>query len=97
LDAQVLIVRAGRSVEFLEYLMPRDGRPRPKDVQANDIVHRQMVVVTDDVDLVAKKLGDAHVGFVSSSVVIVPKNKTGFSKGGLVSDPDGHDVLLIQK
>jgi len=27
----------------------------------------------------------------------VPKDKAGFSKGVLVSDPDGHDVLLIQR
>jgi len=27
----------------------------------------------------------------------MPKDKAGFSKGALVSDPDGHDVLLIQK
>jgi len=86
----------GPGVEFLEYLTPRDGRPRPKDVHANDIVHWQTVVATDDVDLAAKKLRDAHVGFVSSGIVVVPKDRIGFSKGALVSDPDGHDVLLIQ-
>lgn len=87
---------AGPGIEFLEYLTPRDGRPRPMDVHANDIVHWQTVVTTDDVDLLAQKLRDAHVGLVSSGVVVVPKDKTGFSKGFLVSDPDGHDVLLIQ-
>src|SRR5881392_1676487 len=80
---------AGPGVEFLEYLSPRDGRPRPADIHANDIVHWQTVVVTDDIDLLAKKLADAHV--VSSGVVVMPKDKAGFSKGVLVSDPDGHD------
>jgi len=28
---------------------------------------------------------------------VVPKGKAGFAKGALVSDPDGHDVLLIEK
>jgi len=88
---------AGPGVEFLEYLTPRDGRPRPADVHANDIVHWQTVIATDDVDLIAKKLTDAHAGFVSSGVVVTSKDKIGFSKGALVSDPDGHDVLLIQK
>lgn len=88
---------AGPGVEFLEYLAPRDGRPRPADIHANDIVHWQTIVTTDDVDLLAKKLSDGHVGFVSSGVVAVPKDKIGFAKGALVSDPDGHDVLLIQK
>ncbi len=87
--------KAGDSV--LEYLTPRDGRSRPADVHANDIVHWQTMITTDDVDLMAKKLRDAHVHFVSSGVVSMPKDKAGFSKGALVSDPDGHDVLLIQR
>jgi catechol 2,3-dioxygenase-like lactoylglutathione lyase family enzyme len=87
----------GPGVEFLEYLTPRDGRPRPADVRANDIVHWQTVIVTDDVGLLAKKLRDAHVRFISLGVVVMPKDKAGFFKGSLVGDPDGHDVLLIQK
>ena len=88
---------AGPGVEFLEYLAPRDGRPRSRDVHANDVVHWQTMIATDDVDLLAKKLTDGNVGFVSSGVVAVSKDKVGFSKGVLVSDPDGHDILLIQK
>lgn len=88
---------AGPGVEFLEYLTPRDGRSRPADIHANDIVHWQTVIATDDVDLMAKKLQDAHVGFVSPGIIVMPKDKTGFSKGALVGDPDGHSVLLIQK
>jgi catechol 2,3-dioxygenase-like lactoylglutathione lyase family enzyme len=88
---------SGPGVEFLEYLTPRDGRARPVDVHANDIVHWQTMIATNDVDLLAKKLRDAHVRFVSPGVVTMAKDKAGFSKGALVSDPDGHDVLLIQK
>ena len=87
----------GPGIEFLEYLTPRDGRPRPADVHANDVVHWQTMITTDDVDLMAKKLRDAHVHFVSSGVVVMPKDKAGFAKGALVSDPEGHNVLLIQK
>jgi catechol 2,3-dioxygenase-like lactoylglutathione lyase family enzyme len=88
---------SGPGVEFLEYLTPRDGRPRPAGVHANDIVHWQAMMATDDIDLVVKKLRDAHASFVSSGVIVMPKDKTGYSKGALVSDPDGHDVLLIEK
>jgi len=88
---------SGPGTEFLEYLTPCDGRARPADVHANDIVHWQTMIATDDVDLLAKKLRDAHVRFVSPGVVIMPMQKAGFSKGALVSDPDGHSVLLIQK
>jgi len=88
---------AGPGVEFLEYLAPRDGRPRPRDFRANDVVHWQTAIATDNVEALAKKLTEAHVAFVSTGVVIIPKDKIGFSKGALFSDPDGHDLLLIQK
>src|SRR5438477_4525109 len=88
---------SGPGVEFLEYLTPRDGRTRPTDVHANDIVHWQTMIATDDVEALAKRLRHAHVGFVSPGIVAMPKDKAGFSKGALVSDPDGHNVLLIQR
>jgi catechol 2,3-dioxygenase-like lactoylglutathione lyase family enzyme len=88
---------SGPGIEFLEYLTPRDGRKRPADVHSNDIVHWQTMIVIDDLGLLAKKLGEAHVGFVSSGIVTMPQIKTGFSKGALVSDPDGHSVLLVQR
>jgi catechol 2,3-dioxygenase-like lactoylglutathione lyase family enzyme len=88
---------AGPGIEFLEYLTPRDGRPRPADVRANDIVHWQTMIATDDVGALAKKIREAHVDFISRGVVATPKDKIGFSKSALVSDPDGHSVLLIQR
>ncbi len=88
---------SGPGIEFLEYLTPRDGRSRPVDSKANDLLHWQTTVVASDVDALASKLREAHARFVSSSVVVMTKEKAGFSKGALVSDPDGHDLLLIQK
>ena len=88
---------SGPGIEFLEYLTPRDGRPLPADVHANDIVHWQTMIATDDLNLLTKRLEDAHVPFVSPGVIAMPKAKVGFSEGALVSDPDGHSVLLIQK
>jgi catechol 2,3-dioxygenase-like lactoylglutathione lyase family enzyme len=88
---------SGPGIEFLEYLTPRDGRSRPVDAHANDIIHWQTMMVTDDLDLLAKKLRDAHVPFVSPGVIILPKDKARFSSGALVSDPDGHSVLLVQR
>ena len=88
---------SGPGVEFLEYLTPRDGRPRPADIHANDIVHWQTMIAANDLNLLAKRLQDAGVPFVSPGVIAMPKDKAGFSQGALVSDPDGHDVLLIEK
>ena len=87
---------SGPGVEFLEYLTPRDGRARPADIHANDIVDWQTMIVTDNLDSLANKLQNSYVRFVSPGIVIM-QNKAGFSKGAPVSDPDGHDVLLIQK
>ena len=88
---------SGPGVEFLEYLTPTDGRPRPPDVRANDIVHWQTMMQVDDVDLIAKKMRDADVRFISPGVITMAEHRAGFSKGVVVSDPDGHSVLLIQK
>jgi catechol 2,3-dioxygenase-like lactoylglutathione lyase family enzyme len=88
---------SGLGIEFLEYLTPRDGRPRPADIHANDIVHWQTMVATNDIDSLVKRLRDARVHFISPGVATTPKDQIGFSKGALVSDPDGHSVLLIQK
>ena len=87
----------GPGVEFLEYLTPRDGRVRQPGTRSNDIVHWQTTIATDDVAALAQKVKQEHASFVSSDVVVVPRDKVGFAKGVLVSDPDGHDVLLIQK
>src|SRR5262245_36722915 len=88
---------SGPGVEFLEYLTPRDGRPRPADIHANDVVHWQTMIATDDLNLLTKRLEDAYVPFVSPGVIAMPNAKIGFSEGALVSDPDGHSLLLIQK
>ncbi|HEU5245636.1 MAG TPA: VOC family protein [Candidatus Udaeobacter sp.] len=88
---------SGPGIEFLEYLTPRDGRPRPPDLHANDIVHWQTMIATNDLDSLAKKLRDAHVRFISPGIVTMPKEKAGFSRAALLSDPDGHCVLLVQE
>src|SRR5206468_3746963 len=87
---------SGPGIEFLEYLTPQDGRPRPSDAKANDLIHWQTMIVAPDVEAIARNLRQAHASFVSSSVVVMQKDKAGFAKGALVSDPDGHCVLLIR-
>ncbi len=99
--ARLLITGLGASsgpgVEFLEYLTPRDGRPRPPGTKANDVVHWHTTIATDDVAALTRKLRQAQVDFVSSDVIALPREKVGFAKGVMVSDPDGHAVLLIER
>lgn len=88
---------AGPAVEFLEYLAPRDGRPMPADVQANDLAHWQTRLVTKDAEAAARSLRAGKVGCVSSGTVSLTGAPLGFTKGVLVRDPDGHGIQVMEK
>ncbi|MGH2397086.1 MAG: VOC family protein [bacterium] len=88
---------AGPGIEFLEYLAPRDGKPMPVDVRANDLVHWQTTLVASSADATAQKMRSAKSRFVSPGVVEIPDRKLGFKKGFLARDPDGHAMQFIEK
>src|SRR5438034_8989377 len=56
---------SGPGIEFLEYLTPRDGRPRPADVRANVSIHWQTLIQMDEVDLMAKESNQEYRGLGS--------------------------------
>src|SRR5258707_5145818 len=87
----------GPGIELLEYLAPRDGRPFPSDEQANDVVHRQTVLLTRGADAAARQLRSDRVNFVSSGVIANQTGQLGFSKALLVRDPDGHAIEIEEK
>src|SRR5438552_11767460 len=74
----------GPGIELLEYLAPRDGRPFPADEHANDLVHRQTVLLTRDANSVARQLSGSQVTFVSSAVVENQNTELGFRKAFVV-------------
>jgi catechol 2,3-dioxygenase-like lactoylglutathione lyase family enzyme len=78
---------AGPGLELLEYLAPRDGRPRPADARPNDLLHWETALVTSDVSAFGEKLG--------AGAVRLPDATLGFRAGFLVADPDGH-VMRVQ-
>ena len=84
----------GPGIELLEYLNPRDGRPFPVDEHANDIIHRETILITPDADAAASQLNAARVKFVSSGVVANHMQMLDFSKAFLVRDPDGHAIEI---
>jgi len=88
---------SGPGIELLEYLSPRDGRPFPVDEHANDVIHRQTVVVTKSADQAARDLFSAKVDFVSSGVIANQMNELGYRTGFIVRDPDGHAVEIEQR
>jgi catechol 2,3-dioxygenase-like lactoylglutathione lyase family enzyme len=87
----------GPGIELLEYLAPRDGRPYPSDLKANDIAFWQTTLTAPDVEGAAKVLFAARVLFVSPGAVSLPNSSLGFAQGLLVRDPDGHALRVVRR
>jgi len=83
----------GPGIEFLEYLTPRDGRPSPPDLRANDLAHWQTTLLVEDAEGAAHRLRSARGPFVSPGVVRLSPAESGF----LVRDPDGHALRFFQR
>ena len=86
----------GPGIEFLNYLAPSNGRPRPEDAQANDLLHWQTTLEVRDVNAAVLQLRAGGAKFVSPGVVQLPSRSLGFTKGVLVQDPDGHVLRIVQ-
>lgn len=88
----------GPGIEFLEYLAPRDGRPTPNDIRANDLMHWQTTLFVSNVDAMLQRLRNFNASFISpAAAVTIPKATLGFQKGLLVRDPDGHAMRVVEK
>jgi len=88
---------SGPAIEFLEYLVPRDGRPYPADSRANDLWHWQTRLVTRDAEAAWRELRGRHTNFISPGAVTLPDTQLGFGKGLTLRDPDGHALQLVQQ
>lgn len=84
---------AGTGVELLEYRAPRDGRPAPHDLKANDIAHWQVTMTATGIERLLRPTRLFQL--VSPDVTPVDAARAGFSRGLLVRDPDGHGVRLV--
>jgi catechol 2,3-dioxygenase-like lactoylglutathione lyase family enzyme len=89
--------KAGPSIEFLEYLAPRDGRPYPLDSRATDLWHWQTTVVAANADSAAATAHANGSTWVSPGVVDVSSDGLDFKKGILLRDPDGHAVRMVER
>ncbi|MFN7930127.1 MAG: VOC family protein [Blastocatellia bacterium] len=87
----------GPGIEFLEYLAPRDGRPKPLEIGANDLLHWQTKLVTRDATAILQSLLMNKYSLVSSGIVALPNGEMNFQKSLLVRDPDGHVLQLIER
>lgn len=85
---------SGPGLEFLQYLTPAGGRPAPADTLPKDLVHARVVLEVDDLGELLGKLERASVRFVSARPAQV--SGTAHESALIVSDPDGHAVMLVQ-
>ena len=87
----------GPGIELLEYLAPRDGRPLPADLRANDIAHWQTTLVTERLDSLVGVARDHRISLVSPGTVDAIPPSIGFRTGSLSRDPDGHGLRLVAR
>ena len=88
---------SGPGIELLEYLSPRDGRSFPADEHANDLVHRQTELETENPDAAISPLRSAKTRFISDGVVSFHDSSAGFHRGFVIRDPDGHAISIVQR
>ena len=84
----------GPGVELLEYLAPRDGRPAPLDLKANDLAHWHTTIVAA---APAALLRSTFGGWLVSPQVVTPPALFTFARGLLVRDPDAHGVRVVAR
>lgn len=84
---------AGPGIELLEYLSPRDGRPVPPDLRANDLLHWQTVLRLETLDPALAAVGSS-VRRVSAAPIVVHDGPLRAGRSALVRDADGHALLL---
>ena len=87
----------GPGIELLEYLAPRDGRPAPIDLRANDIAHWQTTLITDAPDRSMLFVRQRLFGFVSPGAITLASSPLGLRAAALVRDPDGHGLRLAAR
>jgi catechol 2,3-dioxygenase-like lactoylglutathione lyase family enzyme len=93
---RITTLRAARGpgIELLEYLAPRDGRPAPPDLRANDIAHWQTTLVTTTLDDLLPLARNHRITLVSPGPVETDSS-LGFRAGALARDPDGHGLRIV--
>ena len=87
----------GPGIELLEYLAPRDGRPAPSDLRANDIAHWQTTAVTEKLDPLLGLAREHRLALVSPGPVDAASLHVGFHSASLVRDPDGHGIRVVSR
>jgi catechol 2,3-dioxygenase-like lactoylglutathione lyase family enzyme len=83
----------GPGVEFLQYLVPRTGRPIPFDTQANDLWAWHIIMRVSDPGALERELQAAHTLDVPG-VTELHDSALGWRDLLVSHDPDGHATLI---
>lgn len=96
---RITALRAARGpgIELLEYLAPRDGRPAPIDLRANDIAHWETTLVVNDLETLMPLARRHHLALVSPGPVNDVPAALQVGSAALVRDGDGHGLRLVVK
>lgn len=84
---------AGPGVELLEYLSPPGGRAYPPDARANDLLHWETRVLTDELDGLLERMECSGVQLVSPG----PARIAADARALLVRDADGHAIEIHER
>jgi catechol 2,3-dioxygenase-like lactoylglutathione lyase family enzyme len=90
-----LRAQTGPGIELLEYLAPRDGRPAPLDLKANDLAHWQTTLVAPGAGALYD-LAPSRPPFALVSPRLTTADPS-IGAAALIRDPDGHGLRLVVK
>jgi catechol 2,3-dioxygenase-like lactoylglutathione lyase family enzyme len=86
----------GIGVELLDYIAPLGGRQYPATTKANDLVHWHTIIQVNNLTVLYERLIDYGYAIVSQGIVPLSNLGIKATKGLVVTDPDGHVVLLCE-
>jgi catechol 2,3-dioxygenase-like lactoylglutathione lyase family enzyme len=75
--------QSGPGTEFLEYISPRDDRPRPPNSKSNDILRWNTILTSPDVDALALKCVVSIFALSPRKWLPLRKARTASAKGSL--------------
>jgi catechol 2,3-dioxygenase-like lactoylglutathione lyase family enzyme len=84
---------SGPGIELLDYLAPKDGRPLPADLHANDLAHWETELVADGPAEDRRSLLKSANPISSGEQDVIIRG--GKAREFIFRDPDGHAVALV--
>lgn len=81
-------------IELLDYVEPKTGRAVPNQWYERPVARMCLILGVDDLEASLARLQQAGTEIVSPEIVEFPRICR-YERGCLVSDPDGHNLLLV--